>query len=88
MKLYMKKPIPVEAIQWTGESDNNWSIAIWANNAVTGIFTFHGRDNSIEIKTLEGTMRPNKMDYIVKGPAGEFWFVKKEIFEATYEEIK
>jgi hypothetical protein len=43
--------------------------------------------DGIGVVTLEGTMCPKIGDYVVQGPAGEFWFVRKEIFEATYEEI-
>ncbi|MGE7365381.1 PGDYG domain-containing protein [Desemzia incerta] len=39
----------------------------------------------IDVKTLEGTMHANPGDYIITGPEGEKWPVKKEIFEKTYE---
>lgn len=39
------------------------------------------------IETEEGTMRGEAGDYICVGPAGEAWPVKREIFEATYEEL-
>lgn len=45
-------------------------------------------DKHQNIKTLEGTMHANPGDYIVTGPEGEQWPVKKEIFEKTYKVIE
>lgn len=44
-------------------------------------------DKHTDIKTLEGIMHANPGDYIITGPEGEQWPVKKEIFEKTYEVI-
>lgn len=41
----------------------------------------------IEIKTLEGTMIGIEGDYIIKGVKGEFYPVKPDIFEMTYEAV-
>ncbi len=38
------------------------------------------------IKTLEGNMRADQGDWIIKGVKGEFYPCKPDIFEATYEE--
>ena len=40
------------------------------------------------IETLEGVMRADLEDYIIKGIKGEFYPCKKDIFEATYEELE
>lgn len=40
------------------------------------------------IETLEGTMTASLGDYIVKGVDGEFYPVKPDIFEQTYEVLK
>lgn len=44
-------------------------------------FTFY-------LETLEGKHELRDKDYICKGSKGEFWNVKKEIFEDTYSEFK
>jgi hypothetical protein len=44
-------------------------------------------DEEEEIDTLEGTMTGNAGDWKVKGPEGEEWFIKKDIFEKTYEPL-
>ena len=42
---------------------------------------------SIDIHTLEGTMRCSNGDYIIKGINGEFYPCKPDIFEKTYEPV-
>ena len=37
--------------------------------------------------TLEGVMRAELGDYIIRGVKGEFYPVKDEIFRMTYEEV-
>jgi len=39
------------------------------------------------IPTLEGVMLARQNDWIAKGPAGELWPIKPEIFAATYVEV-
>ena len=78
-KKYRKKPIVIEAIQWTGD-----------NLVEVSQFMTHGRYNgevkTIEIETLEGIMIASIGDYIIKGIKGEFYPCKSDIFEQTYEE--
>lgn len=40
------------------------------------------------IVTLEGTMRADQGDYIIKGIQGEIYPCKPDIFEATYEIVE
>lgn len=42
----------------------------------------------MEIETLEGTMRADQGDYIVKGIKGEIYPCKPDIFEANHEIIE
>lgn len=39
------------------------------------------------IPTLEGDMKANIGDYIIKGINGEFYPCKPDIFDKTYEEV-
>jgi len=39
-----------------------------------------------EVDTLEGTMRGNIGDYLIRGVKGELYFCKPDIFLATYEQ--
>lgn len=81
IKLYKKKPIPVEVVEYTGTEENIAFISMWSKDAVS--ITADG----LEIKTLEGVMRPSLGDYVIKGSSGEYWFIRKAIFEHTYEEV-
>ena len=40
-----------------------------------------------EIKTMEGVMRANKSDMVIKGIKGEVYPCKLDIFEKTYEPV-
>lgn len=44
-------------------------------------------DYNLQIKTLEGVMTVNTNDFVIKGPFGEFYPCKPDIFAATYEEV-
>lgn len=81
--LYVKKPIPVTAIQWNGYQDNE--------KCKPAVITRSGSSgwSGFEIETLEGWLKLVPGCYIVgPGYKGEFWPVEKEIFEATYVEYK
>ena len=81
MAKYVKKPIPITAIQWTG--DNAMELAEFTN----GKCKFTVGEPSIVIPTLEGDMKANAGDYIVRGVEGEFYPCRQDIFEKTYEKI-
>lgn len=83
MAKYVKKPIPITAIQWTG--DNMAEIAEFTNGRCS--FAKVGSGFSITIPTLEGEMGANAGDYIVRGVEGEFYTCRQDIFEKTYEKI-
>lgn len=82
IKKYIKKPIEVEAIQWTG--DNTEEIEEFAKEHICRNFL----EKCLLIETLEGDMKAMISDYIIKGINGEFYPCKADIFEKTYEEIK
>ena len=44
-------------------------------------------DGLLVIRTLEGDMRAEIGDYIIRGVKGEFYPCKPDIFAATYEEV-
>lgn len=77
MSKYRKRPVVIEAVQWTGS--NVGELTMHMNGG--GNFALSG----LEIKTLEGTMRADIGDYIIRGVKGEFYPCKPDIFEATYE---
>lgn len=87
-KLFRKKPVVIEAIrlqQRFGWPD--WlHDAVSANRIIThGLGKYGEGEVYIEIETLEGVMRGNEGDWIIRGVKGEIYPCKPDIFEATYE---
>lgn len=103
VKQYRKKPFIIEAIQWTGNNliavqafllNENYDDCIEKiNSCETPFEDFHEYEDDVAnhglcIESLEGIMKANIGDYIIKGVDGEFYPCKKDIFEKTYEEVK
>lgn len=76
---YRKKPIIVEAIQYT--DDNLLEVMEFCGEGKTLFGSY------LYIVTLEGNMRVNIGDYVIKGVRGEFYPCEKSIFEETYEAV-
>lgn len=86
IECFRKKPVEIEAVHCNEQNMPN-EVARWCNGKAMPhpdkIYT--GGPLVIEIETLEGTMRAEPGDWIIKGIKGEFYPVKPEIFTATYE---
>lgn len=78
---YRKRPVEVEALQWTG--DNISDICKFIGKSVGEVLV----EGCIYISTLEGKMAASKQDFIIKGVNGEFYPCKPDIFEKTYEQL-
>ena len=89
MAKFRKKPVVIDAVQVPKEDDMvAWGrIANWLGPVDPPQWHVVG-GRSIDITTLEGTMRANPGDWIIKGVKGEFYPCKPDIFEATYEAVK
>lgn len=89
--MYRKKPITIQAMQFVGSEDSAKQVADWmTEQGAPGISNFAGQGDDSQapvlmIETLEGTMKANAGDWIIRGVKGEFYPCKPEIFEATYE---
>ena len=79
---YRKKPVVIEAIQWTGNNLYECLIFMGCESSQPNC------NNGISIQTLEGTMLASIGDYIIKGVAGELYPCKPDIFEKTYEKVE
>ena len=78
-RAYKKKPVVVEAVQWTGE--NHAEMCEFIDPEVFEIKPKEG----LIIHTLEGDHHASPGDYIIKGVNGEFYPCKPDIFAKTYE---
>jgi len=82
LKKYVKKPVEIEAIQWTGE--NTKEILAFCHDC----FSYQKNNvNVLVINTLEGTMKGSIGDFIIKGVKGEFYACKPDVFMLTYDEV-
>ena len=88
---YRKKPIVIEAIQWT--TDNLDEVkeflgpTISSEIIITSIVCNTHDYLGIMIRTLEGHMTVAPYDYIIRGVKGELYPCKPDIFEITYEPV-
>lgn len=83
MAKFRKKPVVIEAVLFIGPQ-NAKEVEHWSGRKVkSGGGSQHG--DLLYIETLEGTMRAEPGDWIIKGVSGEFYPCKPDIFEATYE---
>jgi hypothetical protein len=93
VKAYRKKPVVINAVQWDGTPEGATEIIDWIL-AQPGGHTAryndyepdHDTGPGIMIDTLEGTMRADRDDWVVRGIAGEFYPVKPDIFADLYDE--
>ena len=81
IKCYKKKPVVINAIQYTKKS--------YCECVDFCGLSFCGRtDDDIILETLEGKIKASLGDYIIKGVKSEVYPCKPDIFEMTYEEVK
>ena len=77
---YVKKPIPVEAIQFTG--DNRKELLDFTHGKV--MFRDENGTMTLVIHTLEGDMIARKGCFIARGPRDDFYPIQEDIFYETY----
>lgn len=90
MARYVKRPLEIEAVEWTGDfvvkdvdTSPEWVREAFARREL--VFDLNENDqNELYVETMEGTMHANVGDYIVKGVEGELYPVNGEIFRKTY----
>jgi hypothetical protein len=83
MARYRKKPVEIEARLLTSESGPElWE---WADSKP--MYGPTGEVVGLRIYTLEGDMKADFGDWIIRGVKGEFYPCKPDIFEQTYEEV-
>lgn len=82
---FVKKPVVIKAIRWTGDNFDVIQKFAGDNVAIS--------DGELIIKTLEdGKSGQAKHaasinDFIIQGVKGEFYFCKPDIFDDTYSEF-
>lgn len=90
---YRKKPVVIEAVQWTGKNlkeimtflESEFSYAE-QQSYYTNKFNYDLKD--LYITTPEGKVKASEGDYIVKGVNGEYYPCKPDIFKKTHQEVE
>ena len=89
MGKFIKKPIVIEAFKFYVDNIPDWFMDKVSSNDIIlrncDYKRFSINEAYCEIKTLEGVMRGNGGDYIIKGVEGEIYPCKPDIFEKTYD---
>lgn len=100
MGRFRKLPVVIQAFKFEGVADVVHGVAIvsdggtgepndigWFMDAqAEGEITVHqGDPGHLSIRTLEGVMRADVGDWIIKGVEGEIYACKDVVFRQTYE---
>lgn len=110
-KRFRKKPVEIDAVEYTGTLDNTGYLLGWIEGAggeasavAAGAEHRLRRDSEADpsncnfyperakaflvVHTLEGDMRADIGDWIIRGVQGEFYPCKPTIFDATYDKVE
>jgi hypothetical protein len=82
---FRKKPVVIEAMQFTEGSKNQCFNFVTCNHYAD--FDENGKPIMI-IQTLEGDHKADIGDWIIKGVMGELYSCKPDIFEKSYEPVE
>jgi len=77
MPMFRKKPVVIEAREYTRNGLEAEQVAEWCGGSQS--------NDGCVIATLEGDMLAEYGDMIIKGVKGEFYPCKPDIFAATYD---
>lgn len=99
MAQYRKKPVVIEAVHYDEHAarygwgnqvldDNPWLDAAYDPGDILTNHQSASGERYIAIKTLEGVMRCNVGDWIIRGVKGELYSCRDDIFTATYEPVE
>lgn len=92
IKQYRKKPVVIEAIEWTGCNLREIIDFIGLHPSVENLtweeYEQVVKTAGLKIFTLEGTHLANIGDFIIKGIQGEAYPCKPDIFAKTYDEVR
>lgn len=88
MTQYRKKPVVIEAMQFTDETKDQCNNFVRCNTYAD----FEDGKPVLRIQTSEGIMTAKIGDYIIKEPFAtpdrQFYPCKPDIFEATYDKVE
>ncbi len=85
MPIFRKKPVAIEAVQWTGRPADFPDVMRLAQaGGGPGPVALMPTTGCLSISTLEGVMTASPGDWVIRGVKGEIYPCKPDIFAATY----
>jgi len=84
MPKYIKRPVVIDALQWTGK--NKEEILKFCTDCYLS-YSNANLEPELKIQTLEGTMTATVGDYIIMVIKGEFYPCREDIFLETYNKV-
>ena len=92
-KAYQKKPVKIQAIQWTGDNLKDVIRFTGWHKSASEKWTWEEykqvvKEKGLKIFTMEGSYIAKVGSYIIKGVEGEFYPCDDRIFNKTYELVK
>ena len=80
---FRKKPVVVEAVQFDGTFESVWPLLKMYGSRGVRWDTDDG--GVLTVSTLEGDLKVNPGEWIIRGVKGELYPCKPDIFAQTYE---
>ena len=89
MSKFHKKPVVIEAFEFrvtmtNADAPKGFETSVCRCDEGRGAYP---RSDSQHVHTMEGPLHISDGDWVIKGVQGEFYPVKPDIFEATYEAV-
>ncbi len=88
MPQFRKRPVEISAWQVDGSFPPPWLLKALNDGRIWVSGEYADKSAYLIIQTLEGEMRANFGDWIIRGVEGEIYPCKPDIFAKTYEEVK
>ena len=86
MSTFRKKPIEIQAFQIGVDYIPDWAMHKITENTIVLHKNEKGQTYA-DVVTLEGTMKADYGDYIIKGVKDEIYPCKEDIFKKTYDSV-
>lgn len=80
---YVSIPVEIDARQWDGTRESARTIIDWAG-ADADIRWTNETPQRLVVRTLEGEMKANPTDWIIRGTEGEYYPCKDSVFRRKY----
>ena len=84
---FRKRPVIVEAIQFTGDNMDEFKEFVGAENIQCYLESGDGMFRIVSIKTDSGINSVGVGDWVIKGTEGEVYPCKPDVFDKIYEKV-